>query len=386
MDKRFENVVPQAPASFDYAVERALHETEVEAMNKRKFSISLVWIMVALIVLAGAAVAVGGYFGITDFLSIDRRDVDGELPEVPTEYVGAQFTAGGLDITLVEYNYEGDRISLLFAIDGYTDRIMFPDVIGFIVDGHDGYSASGSSYGDGELNVSYDLEEIILTEGRDTETVRIFDGETGEELFAFEAVRTAGEELPEGEAVILDDTIENAGITIVGYDVERTSLTTELNVYYDIDPEAIVPDGFATEFGASCYRKGDVWHTETCELIVDDIEIIPLTHMEAMINGLTPCECAVEWMAGMEAPESIDAESLTIWVADEKGQRIPFGWSNGLADPDNIDPLKQRLSVEIDNIMIDSLPDVLHLYAGANMHSFFFNDAALIDVSALKAE
>ena len=56
MDRRFENVVPHAPASFDCAVERALHETEVEAMNRRKFSISLAWIMVALLALAGAAV------------------------------------------------------------------------------------------------------------------------------------------------------------------------------------------------------------------------------------------------------------------------------------------------------------------------------------------
>ena len=43
MKDRFENVIPQAPASFGYAIERALHETEAEEMNKRKFSISLVW-------------------------------------------------------------------------------------------------------------------------------------------------------------------------------------------------------------------------------------------------------------------------------------------------------------------------------------------------------
>ena len=33
MKDRFENVIPQAPASFGYAIERALHETEAEEMN-----------------------------------------------------------------------------------------------------------------------------------------------------------------------------------------------------------------------------------------------------------------------------------------------------------------------------------------------------------------
>jgi len=387
MEKRFENVVPQAPASFGYAVDRALHETEADEMNKRNFSVSLIWAIVALLVLAGAAVAVGDYFGITDFLSIDRRDGDGELPKLTTEYIGAKLSAGGYDFELTEYYYEGNRIIMTFTMDGYTD-VMPTEVLGFTVDNCELAGMRGSGHGSGDEDASYFLEEIMLYDGGDTETVRIADIATGEELFAFEAVRSAEGTEAEGEVIILDAAMEGTGFTVTGYDVVRTTLTTELKLYIDIDPEAVELTGYETEDQEVFDRNGNVWHFSGCWISQETPGTVPTTAAEIMTGIYTPCsECTSGFAEVMGKRELFDVKQLHMgWVTDEYGEEIDFGYGLGYADPEEADPLKNVLTIDIDNTMLDRLPDVIYLRVRDFYYTWSFPDTAAIDVSALKAE
>lgn len=386
MKDRFENVIPQAPASFGYAIERALHETEAEEMNKRKFSISLVWAMVALFVLAGAAVAVGDYFGIVDFLSLNPRRDEGGAPVMETEYIGGKFSAGGYDFELTEYNYEGRRITLMFTTDSYTDIIM-SDLVEFSVDNGEITGLNASGHASGDDDVSYFLEEIELRGGSDTETVRITDIETGEELFSFEAVRTAAASQPEGDVIILDDTMEGTGYTIVGCDVQRTTLTTELNLHIDVDPEKVELTQYEDydEWYRECYMlTDDVWHFSGCEKCSD---AVVTTAAEIMTGKYTPCsECVdASWLEKMGNPEVFDIEQLRIgWVTDESGEHIDFGYGTNLRDPESMDTLKLTLTIEIDNTMLDKLPDVIYIQVKDFYRVWGFPDTAAVDVSALK--
>lgn len=388
MKDRFENVIPQAPTSFGYAVERALHETEAEEMNKRKFSISLVWVMIALLVFAGAAVAVGDHFGIVDFLSLNHRKDEDGAPTITTEYIGAKFTAGDYEFELTEYNYEGRRITLMFSTDTYTD-ITPTDLVEFSVDNGALTGINSSGHASGDENVSYFLEVLELLDGHDTETVRITDIETGEELFSFEAVRTAAASQPEGEVIILDDTMEGTGYTIVGYDVQRTTLTTELNLHIDVDPEKVELTQYEDydEWYRECYMlTGDVWHFSGCEKCSD---AVVSTAAEIMTGKYTPCsECVNDsWIVKMGNPELFDIEQLRIgWVTDESGERIDFGYGTNLRDLETMDPLKLVLCIEIDNTMLDKLPDVIYLQVKDFYRAWGFPDTAAVDVSALKVK
>lgn len=388
MKDRFENVIPQAPTSFGYAVERALHETEAEEMNKRKFSISLVWVMIALLVFAGAAVAVGDHFGIVDFLSLNHRKDEDGAPTITTEYIGAKFTAGDYEFELTEYNYEGRRITLMFSTDTYTD-ITPTDLVEFSVDNGALTGINGSGHASGDENVSYFLEVLELLDGHDTETVRITDIETGEELFSFEAVRTAAASQPEGEVIILDDTMEGTGYTIVGYDVQRTTLTTELNLHIDVDPEKVELTQYEDydEWYRECYMlTGDVWHFSGCEKCSD---AVVSTAAEIMTGKYTPCsECVNDsWIVKMGNPELFDIKQLRIgWVTDESGERIDFGYGTNLRDLETMDPLKLVLCIEIDNTMLDKLPDVIYIRVKDFYRAWGFPDTAAVDVSALKVK
>lgn len=382
---RFANVIPQAPASFGYAVERALHETEAESMNKKKFSISLVWVMIALLALAGAALAVGGYLGISDIIGlVNKTDVP---PGVETEYIGAQFTAGGIDLKLVEYNYEGDRLTLLFSMEGYTDAWV-PDV--FTVSAGDCkiLETGGSGYSEEAADISYFLAEYEVEDGADLLNVVIADIADGRELFSFEARRASGAEAQENEVVVLDAVMEGTGYTIVNCDVDRTTLNTQLDIYIDVDPEAVELTGYITEDQQFFQRTGNVWHMG-CDISAEDPDAVPVTAAEIMTGDFTPCtECvAAEWWKSMGRPELFDVELLRIGsVTDENGMKIPFGYGFGLADAESGDPLKLKLTIDIDNSMLDELPDVIFLKAADYYRTWDFPDTAAVDVSALKAE
>ena len=386
MDRRFENVVPQAPASFDCAVERALHETEVEAMNRRKFSISLAWVIVALLALAGAAVAVSDHFGILDFLSLNPvKDEDG-APEIDAEYVGMEMTIGGYEMELTEYYYEGDRITLMLTSEPLADEALSDDVFSVQVDGYEDISMNTSEWQNASQGAAYCLVTAMLSDGgRDTETVRIADVSDPANEYVIQVARSASSTGPLIKAEISDASIEDAGITVTGCDVEQTALTTVLTVYCAVDPAAM--DLTVHSDVPRYYREGDTWHTDSeCGYLEAPLEEPNCCAVEIFGEALNACECAEGWDEMMR--EDFDlVESpgrLRLDIVDENGES---GFGAGRIGYDDSDgQLTYYIGLEIDNTMLNQLPDVLYIRALDFYENWKFEDVAAINVEVLKGE
>lgn len=386
MDRRFENVVPHAPASFDCAVERALHETEVEAMNRRKFSISLAWIMVALLALAGAAVAMGDHFGILDFLSLNPRKDEGGAPAIDAEYVGMEMTIGGYEMELTEYYYEDDSITLMITSEYWGEDALVWDVLDVQVDGHEDISTNESGWEDGSQDVTYYLATVtILDGGSDTETVRIVDVSDPANEYVIQVERSAKSTAALINAEITDASIKDAGVTLTGCDVRQTALETVLTVYYTVDPAGMKLTAHSDE--PCYYREGETWHLNgDCERLEAPLDEVNCSAAEIYAEGLIACECAEGWAAMME--ETPDLEEMPGWlrleIVDENDEANGFACSCGPVDSDG--PLTYRAELDIDNTMLNQLPDVLYFTARDFYGCWKFEDTAAINVEALKAE
>lgn len=388
MDRRFENVVPKAPASFDRAVEQALHETEVEAMNRRKFSISLVWVMVALLALAGVAVAMGDHFGILDFLSLNHALEEGGVPEIDAEYVGMEMTIGGYEMELTEYYYEGDSITLMITSEPLAEDMLIWDVLSVQVDGHEDISTDTGIWQNESQGAAYFLATVrIMDGGSDTETVRIVDVSDPANEYVIQAARSAGSANPTAGAEITDGSIDDAGVTLTGCDVRQTALETVLTVYFTVDPadmELTVHSDVPRY-----YREGDTWHLnidcEHLETPLDDVGC-NCSAAEIYAEALTACECAADWDAAMReipSPESMPGW-LQLHIVDENGEPVGCEEAGGPVDSDGL--LTYCVSAVIDSAELKHLPDVVYLAAGDFFENWKFGDTAAINVEALKAE
>lgn len=386
MDKRFENVVPKAPASFDCAVERALHETEVEAMNRRKFSISLAWIMVALLALAGAAVAMGDHFGILDFLSLNPRKDEGGAPEIEAVYVGMEMTIGGYEMELTEYYYEGNIITLFITGEPLEADALQWDLFSVQVDGYEdvSYTWDGGVQGDGR-DSAFLVTVSLPDAGSDTVTVRIIDESDPANEYAVEVTRSATAAEPLISVEIIDSSIEEAGLTVTDCDVQHTALNTILNIYYTVDPAAMKLTAHSDE--PRYYREGDTWHINyDCEHLEREMDYVNCSVEEIYAEGLTSCECAEGWAAVMEeTPDLVENPGwLRLYIVDENGERTDFAGESDLVDSDG--PLTYCVSLAIDNTMLNQLPDVLYLMAKDFYRNWKFEDTAAINVEVLKGE
>ena len=386
MDKRFENVVPKEPAAFDCAVERALHETEVEAMNRRKFNISLALAVALLLALAVTAMAVGEHFGILDFLSLNPRKDEGNAPEIEAVYVGMEMTIGGYEMELTEYYYEDNIITLFITGEPLEADVLQWDMFSVQVDGYEAvsYTYDGGVQGDGR-DSAFLVTVPLPDAGNDTETVRIIDESDPANEYAIQVERSAGTADPLINVEITDASIEDAGVTLTGCDVRQTALETVLTVYYTVDPAGIKLTTHSDE--PRYYREGDTWHLNSdCEHLDAPLDECNCSVAEIFAEGLNACECAEDWKAMME--ETPDMEEMPGWlqleIVDENGECTDFACGSGYTDSD--DPLIYYVSLEIDNTMLNRLPDVVYIMATDFFENWKFEDTAAINVEVLKAE